>query len=268
MLTTLNVFIAGTAIAGSTALVGAPTMSVDSLGHLPHHVALTSAADIFFGDDPTGNPVADLGNPMQFVLDDVLGIGQKTLPQLMVNPFTGAPLSFGDVLSWVGLSTDDQLSTAFTHLGLNNLTIDGILNVVGVSDTDTVNAAVQQLSQLLGGFGLIDDSTIAALLGDPGTSDVGDMTLAEVLAQLNLNSREPLDQLLSGFQVGPEPADTLGSLEIGQLLNSLLPPDQIAVPIPPGVEDTTTFADFLTSFGVGDLTIDQLLGLDPVAALL
>lgn len=257
----LTMLVAGTVVAGAASFGGSPVATAGFPGNSHGSVALTSVADLLPDQQGLYPSPEDL-NPLKALLDEVLGIGQKTLPQLIVSPWTGASPTFGGMLSWLGLSTDDQLSAVFTHLGLHLVTINSILGVVGSSDTDTVDEVVQHLDHMFGGFGLVE-SLLSSL-----TSSVGDLTVAEVFSQMDLDSREPLDELLANLPFGPDPSDTVGDLSIGQLLDFALPTDQTVVPYPPGVEDTTTVGDYLIALGIGTLTIDQLLGVDPIAGLL
>ncbi|HEU4362085.1 MAG TPA: hypothetical protein VFR27_11330 [Mycobacterium sp.] len=260
----VGALLAGPTLVGAAVLGTAPDRPVGSPGYGQRDIAL-AAAGFPAVTDTTAAGLGILDAP-KFLLDNVFHIGEKSLSQLIVNPLTNTSPSFGGLLGWLGLSTNDQFSMVFDHLGFQYLTVGGILNSVGFPDTETVAQAAQHLNQLLGGLGLVSESTVAELLHglDPSiaTSGAGDLTLAQVLTDININPTEPLNEILDNLFIGP--GATLGDETVAQLLDLLLKPGETAVPNPPGVEDATLLTDYLTGIGLGsNLTIDQLLGLDP-----
>lgn len=263
----IGVALAGPALVGAAVFGTASTGPIGPSGHSHRDIAPTASFLPASGMTGTG-----IGSFPQFLLDNLFQIGQKTIAELFANPLTGASPTLGGLLGWLGLSTDDQFSTVFEHLGFQNLTIGSILNGLGFPDTETVEQAAEHLNQLMGGIGLVNGSTLAELLHafdtSIGSSTAADLTLEQVLTQINVNPTEPLNEILDDLRLGPDPADTLGNATVAELMNELLRPGETAVPNPPGVEDSTTLIDYLTGIGIHpDLTIDQLLGLDPSVAL-
>lgn len=249
-----SAMVAGSLFGGTAAHVVGP------VGQQQHAVALVATIDSIL---PGDNPLGEGGGLISYVIDDLLGIGDKTLPELIVNPFTGASPTFGEMVGWLGISVHDEFSDVFVQLGLHNVTIDGILTFVGFSQTETISDAMERA---LGPFSSLFEFPTDPD-ADPDELNLYDMTIGEVLNQLGLDPDQPLDELLSSLPAGPDPTDTLGEQTMAQILNVLLLPDQTAVP-ESGVDDSTTLADYLTGIGLGTFTIDELLGLDAPEAVL
>lgn len=233
-LTTSTVLAGVTLFAPAAAVPNQPVAPVEQVHY---DIALTGAADAFAAAGTSA-----WNGFWKFMLDWVFWIGQKTLPELVTNPWTGSSASIGEILSWFDVSTDDQLVTVFQQLGLQNYTLGGLMAQFGLPDTTTVDEAMQQfgladitLEQLTHGVGIGASTTIVNLVDKLG---LGSETLSEVLGH-----------------VGVPPSDTLGNMFSSLGLAGL----QGFFPLF-GLQHTNSVTDALDSMGLSiDRTLDQFL---------
>ncbi len=256
---------AATVVAGTSLLGVAPALpGPHAPGHARHGIALTAAGDAFAAAANSG-----FDQFLKFTLDYVFWVGQKTLPQLVTNPFTGTSASIGEVLGWLNLSTQAPLSTVFTDLGLQNQTIGGILQISGLPDGATLDQALQHwkladvtLNQLMGGLGVNAETTLAGLVDRLG---VGGETLSQLIGQLGIaSSAMTMDNLMTGLGVG--------GLEGFLPLVGLQPTTTLDVALSAmGIETSLTLGEFLGRGGfasfIGSMTLGKVLGFTDTTTL-
>lgn len=245
----VSVLGASTAVAGAALLGGVPMTQLNTTAHLDrvhHDVGLVGI--LLPPTDPTLIP--SFTQSLKFLMDAMLGIGNKTLPGL-VDPdgtTTLESLLGGSNLSLA--SGGSSMTDVFNQMGLDDVTLGQVLGLLGIDApaTDTMadlmgaGGALEgigglSLNDLLGGLGGMSDVTTVAGLVD--ALGMGTKTVGDLLGQVGFGSTSTMGDLFT--QLG-------------------IPGLQGFLPML-GASNTTVVGDFLTTLGLdpSTTTLDDLL---------
>ncbi|HEU4361493.1 MAG TPA: hypothetical protein VFR27_08270 [Mycobacterium sp.] len=178
---------------GGLVFIGAGNLTpVGAAGHLFAPPETVYRDDIKLADfTGTTSPTPTFDDSLHYLLDDLLKVGTKTLPQLLTA--ADPTLTVGQLLGMssngattVGTSLD--LTSLMYLLGLNNVTVEDVMDALNLQPTKTVDQILQQMN-----LANVDLDQILTPLGIPSTQtlygladrlSVVNLTLAQIMAKL------------------------------------------------------------------------------------
>ncbi|MBS9533859.1 hypothetical protein KIH27_09710 [Mycobacterium sp. M1] len=198
-------------------------------------------------------------------LVDKIGMGTKTIGDLM--GMVGLPatttvdgllnqLGVGELsglLGGLGVGSTTDLGALLSVLGsgTSTLTLDDLLKAAPTSGAVTGDGVLSKIGDMTLGqmIGLGSATTLADTIND---LKFGSTTLGSILELVKIGSTTTLGSLLEGLPSGS--SGTLGSDTLGAFLGMLTGGKDT-------IDATTTMNAFLTDIGMGNLNLDDLLGL-------
>lgn len=269
-----STFAAGSVVASAALFGGVPMTPLHTGGILDraqHDIMLASADDAIAGiaAGTTSGVITTIKGSMQYLLDDLLGIGTKTPGELV-----GGVTTLQQLLVPSGLGVDSTMTDVFNAVGLQNIQIGGLLHGL-FPNGDSLDQILTQaglanttLDSLMSSAGLPGSTTIADLVDKLG---MGTQTVAQLMTSLGFNpSTVTMGTLMQDLGlgklegllglVGMTPSGTLGgSLGMmfgGSNFTSLTLDDLMhAAPTTGAVAGD----GFLSS--IGDMTLGGMLGI-------
>lgn len=175
----------GVFVAGASSVIGVPPAAAGVSPVLVHRddIRLTDLTG-------TTSPTPTFDESLRYLLDDMLGVGTKTLPQLITasNPSLTVGQLLGEASPTTTVSTSLHLDDMMNLLGLNNITVTDVMDALNLSPTKTVDQVLQQMSladvnldQFLTPLGVPSTQTI---YGVAGLMSLTNVTLGDFMAKI------------------------------------------------------------------------------------
>lgn len=242
----VSAFGASTAVAGAALIGGVPMTQLDThglFGTVQRDVGLVGI------NLPPTNPalIPDFDQSTKFLLDAMLGIGGKTLPQLLDPNGTTTLESLlggsGLTLATTGGST---MTDVFDKLGLDDIQMSSVMGLLGLQPGDSFGSALGAGGALEG----LGSLKLADLIGGlAGGGDGSALKIVDLVDAMGMGS-QTLSGLLSQAGVGSSMGDLFTALGIPGLQGFL--------PLL-GLTTTDPVTDLLNGIGMGG-SLDTLLG--------
>lgn len=234
--------VAAVGVVAGSALIGTTAPQPVALAPHFHGVALVSAEEVaaaaintpFNPNTPVPGVENSFNTSIKFLLDNLLGIGNKPLDELL----GGNGATIGDLLGGSNIDTSFGISQLMDALGMQNITLGQLLGDFGLYNA-TTPVTVDDVMNTWGLGGWTLDHLLLATVGLSSTSTLGD-----VVTDLSV-ANDTLDELMAkaGINGGGSLTDALVDLHINSTIV------RTAITGLYGDPDTTTVDHVISTLG-------------------